>query len=187
MSKNKIKKVKVETKKVKVKVKVIINGTYQVLEMTETKFIQCKETLEDLKAHLPRFIKFNPDERHRLCCRNRSILFDVTNGNFFKTGLMSENVKKFEGEIISEDHYYQRTRACEKIFLELVKNPEMDVETFISLLLRYCSTVTLTKKEHLRVGNFTKKNKIYLNYQVYNKLGINVKGLSELIKKNFDT
>jgi hypothetical protein len=178
MKKNKIKKVKVKVK---------IHGTYQVLEMTETKFIQCKETLEDLKAHLPRFIKFNPDERHRLCCRNRSILFDVTTSNFFKTGLMSENVKKFKDEEISEDHYYQRTKACEKIFLELVKNPEMDVETFISLLIKYCSTITLTKKEHRRVGDFTKKNKTYLNYQVYNKLGINVEGLSELIKKNFDT
>jgi hypothetical protein len=37
---------------------------------------------------------------------------------------MSENVKKFKDEEISEDHYYQRTKACEKIFLELVKNPE---------------------------------------------------------------
>lgn len=184
MSKNKIKKVKVETKKVKVKV--IINGTYQVLEMTETKFIQCKETLEDLKAHLPRFIIFNPDERHRLCRRNRSILFDVSNGSVFKTGLMSENAK-LKNEIISEDHYYQRTKACEQIFLELVKNPEMDVETFISLLIKYCSTVTLTKREHSRVGNFIKKNKTHLNYQVYNKLDIIVKGLPELIKKNFDT
>lgn len=97
---------------------------------------------------------------------------------------MSENTK-LKGENTVEDHYYQRTKAVKKIFSELVKNLEMDIETFISLLIRYCSTVTLTKEEHDRVGKFIRKNKTHLNYQVYNEHGIIVEGLPELIKKNF--
>jgi hypothetical protein len=168
----------------KITITIKMYGENVEYKMSEKLYTHIKENLIIFKELLPLHNKKNHDERHRFYRSLRSLIFDITTYNFFKTGLMSENTK-LKGENTVEDHYYQRTKAVKKIFSELVKNLEMDIETFISLLIRYCSTVTLTKEEHDRVGKFIRKNKTHLNYQVYNEHGIIVEGLPELIKKNF--
>lgn len=67
--------------------------------------------------------------------------------------------------------------------LELEKDPDMSLDTFVTIVKKYSSTVKLSKEEHSKVTSFLKKNPTYLNYETYLKCGIKVEGLSDIILK----
>ncbi len=142
-----------------------------------------EETLEDFKVLLTRYrsIKGNETKLRQFYTRNRNPIWDVTNCNYFKTGLMSEDSKKTSRKNQVNDHYIQRTKAMRFIFSELDKDEDMNVDRFIELLKKYCSTVVLSKDEHSMVTALAKKNSTYLNYESYLACKIQVEGLSDLM------
>jgi hypothetical protein len=142
-----------------------------------------EETLEDFKVLLTRYrsIKGNETKLKQFYVRNRNPIWDVTNCKYFKTGLMSEDAKNTPLTKQVDDHYIQRSKAMRFIFSELDKDEEMNVDRFIELLRKYCSTVVLSKDEHNMVTAIAKKNPTYLNYESYLACKIQVDGLSDLM------
>jgi hypothetical protein len=140
-----------------------------------------EETLKDFKCLIPRFNEVKNDKilLRDFCSRNRNPIWDLTNINYFKTGLKSESLIE-SGEKGKDEHYIQRSLAMEIIFRKLSENPDMNVEGFIDLLRMYSSTVQLTKKEHKDITIYTRNTKI-MNYMVYDKVGIKVNGLMDII------
>lgn len=156
---------------------------HKVMRMTSNQLDKISETLEDFKALLSRYRKIKNDESKSksFFVRNRNPIWDITNAVFFKTGLASDSVKRSSSDTHVDDHFIQRSRAMKFIFNEIDKNENMTVEQFVPCLKKYCSTVKLTKEEHQKVTSFAKNNSSFLNYEIYLKCGIEVKGLSELI------
>jgi hypothetical protein len=144
-----------------------------------------KETLEDFKVLLSRYRGIRGDETklRQFFVRNRNPIWDVTNCKFFKTGLVSESAKNMELVDLVDDHYIQRSKAMKFIFSELDKHEDMNVDKFIVLLKKYCSTVKLSKDEHSKVTVVAKKNPSYLNYESYLACQIKIDGLSDLMLK----
>ena len=140
-----------------------------------------EETLEDFKVLLTRYrsIKDNETKLKQFYVRNRNPSWDVTNCKYFKTGLMSEDAKNTPLTKQVDDHYIQRSKAMRFIFSELDKDEDMNVDRFIELLKKYCSTVVLSKDEHSMVTAVAKKNPTYLNYESYLACRIQVDGLSD--------
>ena len=151
------------------------------MSLTKLKEHQIEETLKDFKCLLPRYNEVKGDRRKlkMFCSRNRNPIWDLTNIKYFKTGLKSQALMKSDEKGVSE-HYIQRSLCMELIFRKLNENPSMTVEQFIKLLRKYSSTVSLTQKEHKAITNFTKDTDV-MNYMVYHKLGIKVKGLKKFI------
>jgi len=149
--------------------------------ISKLKMLKIGETLKDFKCLVPRFneVKDDKDLLKEFCMRNRNPIWDLTNINYFKTGLKSEGLILNGGKGV-DDHYIQRSICMGIIFNELNDNPDMDVDGFIKLLRKYSSTVLLTEKEHKDVTIYT-KNKDIMNYTVYEEIGIEVKGLKEII------
>ena len=60
-------------------------------------------------------------------------LFDLTNNKFFKTGLLSNEVKKsnLKNKEIVHDHFIQRKKSMNLLFNLLLENPNMSVDEFI--------------------------------------------------------
>ena len=146
-------------------------------------FSNIEETLEDFKVLLTRYrsIKGNETKLKQFYTRNRNPIWDITNCNYFKTGLMSQDAKNATRKNQVDDHYIQRTKAMRFIFSELDKDEDMNVDRFIELLKKYCSTVKLSKDEHTMVTAVAKKNPTYLNYESYLACKIQVNGLSDLM------
>jgi hypothetical protein len=142
-----------------------------------------QETLEDFKVLLSRYRKIKTDgtKIKQFFVRNRNPIWDITNCKFFKTGLMSDNSKHVSTTQLVDDHYIQRSKAMKFIFSELDKDEDMGLDKFIPLLKKYCSTVKLTKDEHINVTKFAKQNPIYLNYETYLACNIQIDGLSDLM------
>jgi hypothetical protein len=140
-----------------------------------------EETLKDFKCLLPRYREVKGDESllKEFCSRNRNPLWDITQIKYFNTGLSSMGLIENGGKPVNE-HYIQRVKSTEIIFGELNMNPEMDIETFIYLIKKYSSTVSLTKDEHKRITVLT-KGKDVMNYLMYEEAGIEVPGLIEYI------
>lgn len=140
-----------------------------------------KETLEDFRCLIPRFseVKNNSELLRKFCSRNRNPLFDVTNNNQFKTGLGTVGGLELHKPV--EDHFIQRTKAIQIIFRKLENNPEMEFEEFVSLLKKYCSTVSLTKDEHSEVTKISRQDSDMFNWEIYEKCGIVVEGMDDLI------
>ena len=111
--------------------------------------------------------------------RNRNPIWDLTNINYFKTGLKSQRLIE-SGEKGKSEHYIQRSLCMEIIFSRLSDNPDMSVEGFIDLLRMYSSTVLLTNEEHKEITLYTRNTEV-MNYMVYGKVGIKVNGLKEII------
>jgi hypothetical protein len=142
-----------------------------------------QETLEDFKVLLSRYRKIKTDgtKIKQFFVRNRNPIWDITNCKFFKTGLMSDNSKHVSTTQLVDDHYIQRSKAMKFIFSELDKDEDMGLDKFIPLLKKYCSTVKLTKDEHINVTKFAKQNPTYLNYETYLACNIQIDGLSDLM------
>jgi hypothetical protein len=151
--------------------------------LNHAQLINIEETLKDFKALLSRYreVKDNSDLLKKFLTRNRNPVWDITNNNFFKTGLLSDESKDQSNSKLVDDHFIQRSKAMRFIFKELDTNENMDIDTFIFLLKKYCSTVKLTKVEHIKVTQIAKKNPTYLNYESYLACGIKIDGLSDLI------
>ena len=149
--------------------------------ISKLKMLKIGETLKDFKCLIPRFNEVKNDKvlLRDFCSRNRNPIWDLTNINYFKTGLKSEGLILNGGKGV-DDHYIQRSLYMEIIFRELDGNPDMDVDYFIDILRIYSSTVLLSEKEHRDITVYT-KNKGVMNYMVYDEIGIRVKGLSDII------
>lgn len=152
--------------------------------MKESFVLKCDETLKDFKCLLSRYREVKSDTKlyKMFMTRNRNPLWDLSNSAELRTGLKSKKVIESGGKGV-EDHFIQRSKAMKNIFFELDKNPDMDVNGFISLLRKYSSTVELTKEEHGRVTGLSRSRDV-LNYQLYTELGIEVDGLQELLIEN---
>lgn len=148
------------------------------MKISQKKYSQISETLKDFKCLIPRYIEVrgNPDLFKSFCSRNRNPLWDITNISFFKTGLVSESAKKSQN--VCDDHFIQRRFSMMFIFDELIKNPNMSVDEFIKVILRYSSTIVITKDEHMLVTSRT-KNTDEFNFKVYDELGIKVIGIEK--------
>ena len=155
-------------------------------KLKKLQLIKIEETLKDFKSLLIRYREIKDDQvlLKLFFTRNRNPIWDITNINFFKTGLMSEQAKSAPKKDLVDDHFIQRTKAMKFIFSELDKDENMNLETFIGLLKKYCSTVKITKTEHIKITQTAKKNPEYLNYESYLLCGINVVGLSSILLKN---
>jgi len=151
--------------------------------LTYNQLSNIEETLEDFKVLLTRYrnIKGNQTKLQQFYSRNRNPIWDITNCNYFKTSLMSEDARITTRENQVNDHYIQRTKAMRFIFSELDKDENTNVDRFIELLKKYCSTVVLSKDEHSIVTAFAKKNSTYLNYEIYLACKIQVDGLSDFM------
>jgi hypothetical protein len=149
--------------------------------ISKLKMLKIGETLKDFKCLIPRFNEVKNDKvlLRDFCSRNRNPIWDLTNINYFKTGLKSEGLIQSGGKGV-DDHYIQRSLCMEIIFNNLNENPDMDVEGFIDILRIYSSTVLLSEKEHRDITVYT-KNKGVMNYMVYDEIGIRVEGLSDII------
>jgi hypothetical protein len=151
--------------------------------LNQNQLSNIEETLEDFKVLLVRYRSIKGDENklRQFFVRNRNPIWDVTNCKFFKTGLISESAKNMELSQLVDDHFIQRSRAMKFIFSELDKDENMTIEKFILLLKKYCSTVKLTKDEHIKVTTVAKQNPTYLNYESYLTCKIQIDGLSDLM------
>jgi hypothetical protein len=141
-------------------------------------------TLESFKSLISVYntIKNDPDKIREFCSLHRNPIWDLTSIKLFNTGLISEEGKKQPKTNLVSDHYIQRSKATKIIFDILSENPNMNMEEFIELLKKYGSTIKITKEEHSAVTSFAKKNKEYLNHQIYDICGIKIVGLSDIIE-----
>ena len=150
-------------------------------KISDLKMRMIVETFKDFKCLLVRYREVKGDELllKEFCSRNRNPLFDITQINYFKTGLRSKGLIENGGDFTHE-HFIPRVKSVEIIFGELDRNPDMDVETFIFLIKKYVSTILLTKDEHKRITSLTRGTGV-MNYLVYERAGIEVPGLEEYI------
>jgi hypothetical protein len=153
------------------------------VKLNKNQLTNISETLNDFKSLIPRYMQVKEDEDllKRFCTRNRNPVWDISGSKFFDSGLISESSKKLNKKELVSDHYIQRTKAMKFIFDELIVNPDMSVNDFIFILKKYCSTLKISKKEHMIVTNFAKKNPNLLNYEIYDTCGIKIIGLDKLI------
>jgi len=159
--------------------------------LTENKMEQVSQTLEIYKRLTPLWeqIKNNgtPKQKKKFLSLNRNPLFDITGVKYFKTGLMSIQAKKNMNDCNckqTNDHLIQRSKSLEYIFNEISSNPDMTPRQFVRIIRRYCSTVLLTREEHMLVTSYTKQNPQITNASIYSKLGIKIKGLDKWVRKN---
>jgi hypothetical protein len=154
------------------------------MRITKLKMRRIEETLKDFKCLIPRFNEVKNDRilLKEFCSRNRNPIWDLTNINYFKTGLKSEGLILNGGKGV-DDHYIQRSVCMEIIFNKLTEKPNMDIDEFIKILRVYSSTVLLTDKEHRDVTTYTKNTNI-MNYVAYDKIGIKVDGLTDIINSS---
>jgi hypothetical protein len=153
----------------------------RLAKITPLKLRMIEETLKDFKCLLVRYEEVKEDELllKEFCSRNRNPIFDITNIKYFQTGLKSKGLIENGGEFTNE-HFIPRVKSVEIIFGELYENPDMDVDTFISLIKKYSSTILLRKDEHKRI-TILAKGKDIMNYLMYEEAGIEVPGLEEYI------
>jgi len=109
----------------------------------------------------------------------RSPIWDVTLAPLFKSGLKSTCVTDTKPV---DDHFIQRIKAAKFLFEIFCENPKTTFVSFLNFLIKYGSTVAMTKEEHTLVTNAAKKNKEAMNYQIYESCGIEIPGLSELLQ-----
>ena len=151
--------------------------------LNNNQLLNIEETLEDFKVLLIRYRNIKDDETklRKFFVRNRNPIWDITNCKFFETGLMSESAKYEPLTKLVDDHYIQRSKAMKFIFSELDKDENMELDKFILILKKYCSTVKLSKEEHRNVTVVSTKNPNYLNYESYLACEIQVEGLSDFM------
>lgn len=151
--------------------------------LNQNQLSNIEETLEDFRVLLTRYrsIKGDESKMRQFFVRNRNPIWDITNCKFFKTGLMSESAKNMSLTQLVDDHFIQRSKAMRFIFSELDKDENMELNKFIGILKKFCSTVKLSKEEHTKVTVVAKQNPTYLNYESYLACKIQIDGLSDLM------
>lgn len=183
-TKVKVKKQGLSKRRVKISYQVV-DGKVQVNGMSDTLMKKFEEALICYKAVLDRFseLKYDRDQMRIFLSLNRNPLFDLTGTKRFKTGLISSSAKNNPHSPTSNDHFIQRSKGLEYILREIQKHPDMEVVEFISLVVKYSSTVVLTKDEHKMVNSYARRNPSMTNVKIYNKLGIKIPGLLAWYKK----
>lgn len=185
-----MKKARVKTKGMsmrKMKFMQLVDSLPVVEGISQNLMLKINESLVNYKNQLPRYeeVKSDPKALRRFCSINRNPLFDITGNGYFHTGLMSVGAKKCPSCDISKDHFIQRSKALRFVFRELSKNPNMSLTSFIAIVKRYCSTVSLTKEEHRRVTTYGRKHRDMTNVKIYKKLKIKIQGLGEWCNKHY--
>jgi hypothetical protein len=110
----------------------------------------------------------------------RSPIWDISSANIFKTGLKSNKVLDGEESLV-EDHFIQRSKASRLLFENFSENPSLSFISFVNLLVKYGSTIILTKEEHSEVSKAAKKDKEAYNHELYENCNVEVVGLQELL------
>ena len=144
-----------------------------------------EETLKDFKVLSVRYMEVmdNKEMLDLFLSRNRNPIFDLSTNKMFRTGLMSNEVIKMGTKTIKgkvDDHFIQRKMAMKYIFDYIVSHPDIGYDEFESLLIKYTSTVRLTREEHDRVTKLAKGTDKF-NFDLYEQCGIIVEGLSHFI------
>jgi len=152
------------------------------MELTQKQLIRINETLKDFVCLLPRYNEVRNDSElfNVFLSRNRNPIFDLTGGKFWRTGLISEGAKVYNGKIVKE-HYIPRKIAMGYIMNEISKNPNMSINEFVSVLKKYSSTIFLTDYEHRTITTIS-KNTGKCGYVFYSQCGIVVEGLDKLVE-----
>ena len=153
------------------------------MNMNSNQFTNLTETLEDFKALLTRFVQIKNDKTllRKFCVRNRNPIWDLTNTKYFKTGFKSLSCENSPDLV--DDHFIQRSKAMFLIFETLEKNPNINVDEFLTMLKKYCSTVQITKQEHTLVSAYAKKNPDFYNYESYLACGVKIPDLNDWMLK----
>jgi hypothetical protein len=150
--------------------------------LSDVQFIKIEMALEMYKCLLPLYIKYKNDEKKFkiFCGLNRNLIFDITKGDFFKVGLISEEALK-KLEKTTQEHLYNRTLSSKIIFPKFEENPNMTVDEFIKILLKYGVTITMTCKEH---NDLPKSMKGFYEktHEDYENNGVYIPGLKEYIE-----
>ena len=146
--------------------------------------VKIEETLKDFNQLMLRYREVHGNEMlmDMFLSRNRNPIFDLSNIKMFKTGLQSNgSLSETNKKLKTEDHYIQRKKGMKHIFDYMMARPNIGYDEFVGLLIKYISTVTLTKEEHRRVTALAKKNKDKYNFELYSLCGIVVEGLNDII------
>ena len=153
------------------------------MNLTQKQLTRIEETLKDFTCLLPRYkeVKESPELLNIFLSRNRNPIFDLTGSKFWRTGLMSESCKTYNGKIVCE-HYIPRKIAMGFIMERICNNPNMSIDEFISVLKKYSSTIFLTDVEHKKITVIS-KNTGKCGYEFYSQCGIVVNGLDEIVGK----
>lgn len=163
----------------------VVDGKIQINGISDIQMNKFEESLICYKELIDRFSEIKHDRKQLkvFLSLNRNPLFDLTGTKKFKTGLMSQGANINPVLMTSNDHFIQRTKGLEYILKEIEKNPAMEVVEYISLVIKYCSTVVLTKEEHKKVNSYARRNPELTNVKIYRKLGIKIPGLLAWYKK----
>jgi hypothetical protein len=117
----------------------------------------------------------------------RSPIWDITNGKLFETGLISEGVKKeslgkVETSKFVKEHYIQRVKTSKILFECFSENKNLSFINFVNLLIKYGSTILVTKSEHSKITSEAGKHKDKFNYQIYNLCDVKIPGIEDHLK-----
>lgn len=150
------------------------------VRLSKSHIIKINLTLDIFKCQIGLYdsIKNNPNKLDAFFSLNRNPLFDLTGISYFRTGLESDGV--IAGGKPVHDHFIQRKHAMKILFERLFENKDMTFDDFVVFLVKYGSTVAMTKEEH-QVVTTRAKNTTDLNYKLYEQCGIVIEGLDKII------
>jgi hypothetical protein len=154
------------------------------MTLNEKQLRKIKITLEIFRSQIGLYNKLKDDEQslNEFMSLNRNPFFDLTTNKFFKTGLVSNEVKRLNltPKNVVHDHFIQRKKSMKLFFDLLIQNPNMDVNQFIDFMKKYVSTVGLTKEEHMKVTMLAKNNDEY-NFNLYTECDIIIDGMDKFV------
>jgi len=150
------------------------------VRLSKSHIIKINLTLDIFKCQIGLYdsIKNNPNKLDAFFSLNRNPLFDLTGISYFRTGLESDGV--IAGGKPVHDHFIQRKHAMKILFERLSENKDMTFDDFVVFLVKYGSTVAMTKEEH-QVVTTRAKNTTDFNYELYEQCGIVIEGLDKII------
>lgn len=153
-------------------------------KLSAVAMIKIKVALDKFKDQLVSYRRYKENgewkELHYLCSFERSPIWDITKGGFFKLDFISEEAMKGV-EKCTDEHLYNRTFSSYVIFDKVDKNIEMTVEEFIEILKIYGVTIKITESEHNRLPKSTRGN-CEKTYEDYENIGIIIPGLKEYME-----
>ncbi len=149
---------------------------------TEKKMKKFQMSLDSFRCLIPMYekVKDNPQELYDFCMLHRNPAFDISGTSQFNTGVISKSARNSQSKKC-KDHFIQRSLSMKFVFDEIHRNPNMEINQFIEICLRYFSFVTVTKQEHDMVTSMAKKTGKY-NFQLYRKCGIKLYGVGRHTK-----
>ena len=154
------------------------------MTLNEKQLRKISITLEIFRSQIGLYNNLKDDEQSldEFMSLNRNPFFDLTTNKFFKTGLVSNEVKPLNltPKNVVHDHFIQRKKSMKLFFDLLIQNPNMDVNQFVDFMKKYVSTVGLTKDEHMKVTMLAKNNDEY-NFNLYTECDIIIDGMDKFV------